>query len=76
ECDASRTRVTCWVWNDAQNFTGGNWPGQDAKLMGKTADGKRNIFKWTYNGTMPSTLPTGLIFSNNGEGQTADLAFV
>ena len=75
ETSPSQSTVTCWVWNSSKNFTGGSWPGEDAKLMGKTADGKRKIFKWKYNGTT-SEMPTGLIFSVNGSGQTADLEYV
>ena len=77
ESEASRNEVTLWVWNSGKNFTGGSWPGQSATLMGKTADGTRKIFKWT--GSVPyggNNIPTGLIFSNHGNNQTADLAYV
>lgn len=75
EADANRTDVTCWIWNSSTNFTGGTWPGENAKLMGKTADGTRKIFKWTYDGDNTGT-PTGLIFSLYGNNQTADLDYV
>ena len=76
EAPITRRVVTVWAWNSSTNFTGGNWPGQNASLMGKTADGTRLIFKWTYNGTWnESNLPTGLIFSTAGADQTADLEF-
>ena len=75
ESSASRAAVTCWIWNSSANFTGGSWPGENAVLMGKTAEGTRKIFKWTYNGTENSA-PTGLIFSTYGEGQTEDLEYV
>ena len=77
EADASRGDVTLWVWNSSNNFTGGSWPGVNAKLMGKTADGTRKIYKWTADEVAdPNNMPTGLIFSSNGEGQTADLDYV
>ncbi len=77
ETSASNTFITLWVWNSSTNFTGGSWPGQNAKLMGKTQDGTRLIFKWTYDGEFPATnMPTGLIFSQGGNNQTADLQFV
>jgi len=70
--ETSATKVTIWAWNSSSNFTGGSWPGVNMTLMGKTDDGKR-IYKWTYDGEL-STLPTGVIFVENGT-QTADLTF-
>ena len=32
------------------------------------------VWKWTHTGTL-TTKPTGIIFSNNGSSQTADLTF-
>ena len=75
EGSASQGNVTCWVWNSSTNFTGGSWPGENATLMGKTADGTRKSYKWPFDGTSDA-LPTGLIFSNNGNSQTDDLEFV
>ena len=77
ETAPSNTFITLWVWNSGTNFTGGSWPGQNATLMGKTQDGSRLIFKWTYDGEFPATnMPTGLIFSQSGSNQTSDLEFV
>ena len=77
ESSASNTFITLWVWNNSTNFTGGSWPGQNATLMGKTEDGTRLIFKWTYDGEFPANnMPTGLIFSQSGSNQTANLQFV
>lgn len=77
ETSSTTTVVTCWVWNSSKNFTGGTWPGQNATLMGKTADGSRLIYKWTYDGEFPaSNMPTGLIFSQSGNNQTSNLEFV
>lgn len=76
EAPANRTRVTVWAWNDKKNFTGGAWPGVDATVMGKTADGTRLIYKWTYDEAWTTdNMPTGLIFSNGGGDQTSDLEF-
>ena len=76
EAPVNRSIVTVWAWNNSTNFTGGHWPGQNAFLMGKRQDGTRLIFKWTYNDTWTaSNMPTGLIFSNAGADQTADLEF-
>jgi glycosidase len=75
EASAATTNVTCWVWNTSTNFTGGSWPGQNATLMGKTTDGTKKIFKWTFTGTA-SEAPTKIIFSNAGQNQTADLSYV
>ena len=77
ETSTSNTFITLWVWNSSTNFTGGSWPGQNAKLMGKSEDGTRLIFKWTYDGEFPANnMPTGLIFSQSGNNQTANLQFV
>lgn len=77
EGPANNTSITLWVWNSNTNFTGGNWPGQNAKLMGKTEDGGRLIFKWTYEGEfIASNMPTWLIFSKGGSNQTQNLEFV
>lgn len=77
ETSTSNTFITLWVWNNSTNFTGGSWPGQNATLMGKTEDGTRLIFKWTYNGEFPANnMPTGIIFSQSGNNQTANLQFV
>jgi len=75
ESAANVASVYIWVWNSTDNFTGGSWDKKPAmRLMGKTADGTRKIFKWSYDGTA-TTMPTGLIFVPNTEGQTADLAY-
>lgn len=75
EGSASQGDVTCWVWNSSKNFTGGNWPGENATLMGKTADGTRKIYKWTFEGSSDD-MPAQIIFSNNGSSQTDDLEFI
>ena len=73
ETSASVSSVTTWVWNSSSNFTGGSWPGQAMTLMGTNQDGKRKIWKWTYEGTLTSD-PTGIIFVTDGT-QTSDLTF-
>jgi len=74
EAPASVSTVTAWVWNTSKNFTGGNWPGTNMTLMGKTTDGTKKIFKWTYSSTS-SSVPTNIIFSHSGADQTADLVY-
>ena len=77
ETSPANNVVTLWVWNSSTNFTGGTWPGRNASLMGKTEDGSRLIYKWTFDGEFPAgNMPTGLIFSQGGNNQTADLPFV
>ena len=72
EAPASYTNVKCWAWDSSNNYTGGTWPGQACTKVG-TNNGN-NVWKWTYTGTL-TTQPTGIIFSNNGASQTADLDF-
>ena len=72
EAPASYTNVKCWAWDNSNNYTGGTWPGQVCTKVG-TNNGN-NVWKWTYNGSL-ITLPTNIIFSNNGANQTADLDF-
>ena len=68
--------ATIWVWNNRENFTGGNWNTKpEMTLMGKTADGQRRILKWTYQGNGYQSMPTGLIFVPTGQSQTADLPY-
>lgn len=72
EAPTSYTNVKCWAWDSSNNYTGGTWPGQACTKVG-TNNGN-NVWKWTYTGTL-TTQPTGIIFSNNGSNQTADLDF-
>ena len=65
--------IMCWCWNGSQNYTGGTWPGMACTYIGK-ADNGNKVYKWTYTGTLPFE-PTGIIFSNNGKSQTADMEF-
>lgn len=73
ESSSSWTSATCWAWNSKENFTGGTWPGVTCTLLGSTNKNKK-VWKWSYNGTL-TTMPTSIIFSNDGKDQTADLAF-
>ena len=73
EAPASWTIVKCWAWDGKNNYTGGTWPGQECTMVG-TNDGK-NVWKWSYTGSL-TTQPTYIIFNNNNQGlQTADLDF-
>jgi alpha-amylase len=73
ESPATWTKVMCWAWDNNNNYTGGSWPGVDCTQVG-TLDNGNKVWKWTYTGTL-TTKPTGIIFSNNGSSQTADLTF-
>lgn len=64
--------IKCWCWG-TKNYTGGAWPGAACELVGTTTKGNR-VYKWTYSET-DSVVATGIIFSNNGTPQTADLPF-
>ncbi len=66
--------VKCWAWNNNSNFTGGTWPGTACVKLGVNTKTGNNVWKWSYTGTLTSQ-PTGIIFSNNGSPQTADLPF-
>ena len=69
------SQVDCWAWNDADNFTGGNWPGVACTKTGEKKNGM-DVWMWKYDGDLTST-PTKIIFNNGGNGQqTKDLDFV
>lgn len=56
-----------WAWNksnEAENYTGGTWPGTKMEQ-----EGDSNWYTFTINKTTSM-----VIFSNNGGGQTADLS--
>ena len=67
------SKVNCWAWSDAGNFTGGNWPG----VACTKTDIKKNgldVWMWKYDGDL-TTAPTMIIFNNGGGQQTKDLVF-
>jgi len=72
--------VHCWAWTDSpsDNFTGGNWPGIACELLGTAPNGNK-VFKWTWDGkkqkNSSATKPAKIIFNNDGQPQTDDLAF-
>ena len=73
EAPTSWTTVKCWAWDAKNNYTGGTWPGAACTKIG--TNNNKNVWKWTYNGSL-TTLPTHIIFNNNNNGQqTADLDF-
>lgn len=73
EAPTSYTNVKCWAWDSSNNYTGGSWPGVVCTKVG-TNNGK-NVWKWTYTGTLTSQ-PSNIIFNwNNGGNQTSDLDF-
>ena len=82
ESPAAWSKANCWAW-DTYNYTGGNWPGAECKLLGTQPNGNK-VWKWTWDGkcynsngneVTASGAPTGIIFSNDGSSQTADLTF-
>ena len=68
-------KVHAWITNGAV-FTN-DYPGDLMTFMGKTADGKKNIYKWTYKGDN-NGVPTGVIFTQNKNkiGGDEDKVFV
>ena len=73
EAPTSWTTVKCWAWDAQNNYTGGSWPGAACTKVGEN-NGK-NVWKWSYSGSL-TTQPTYIIFNNNDNGQqTADLDF-
>lgn len=73
EAPTSWATVKCWAWDAQNNYTGGSWPGAACTKIG-TNNGK-NVWKWSYSGSL-TTQPQYIIFNNNNNGeQTADLDF-
>ena len=70
---ADWSKVNCWAWSDAGNFTGGNWPGVECTKIGVKKNGL-DVWMWKYDGDLP-TAPTMIIFNKGGGQQTKDLAF-
>ena len=67
------SKVNCWAWSDAGNFTGGNWPGVACTKTGMKKNGL-DVWMWKYDGDL-TTAPTMIIFSNGSGQQTKDLEF-
>ena len=68
--------IHVWAWNDADNFTGGTWPGVSCT---KTDMQKNGLDGWMWKVDVDLTgAPTNIIFNNNGNGvnQTETFAFV
>ena len=63
--------VHAWVWDDnsKKNYTGGNWPGQTLQI-----DPATGYYKFSCEVTDPDPKMM-IIFSKNGNPQTADLEF-
>ena len=72
--------VHCWAWTKTpeENFTGGTWPGVECELIGTAPNGNK-VWKWTWDGKKQKntslTKPAMIIFNNQGQPQTGDLAF-
>lgn len=72
----SWNNVKAWVWNSNngdENYTGGNWPGEDCVKTSKTYKGM-SIWMWEYKGDK-TDMPTHIIFNNGSGEQTADLIY-
>lgn len=73
----SWTTVKTWVWNsnlgDDNNYTGGNWPGEDCVKTSKKYNGM-SIWMWEYKGDK-TDMPTHIIFNNGSGEQTDDLEY-
>ena len=72
----SWTTVKAWVWNHNngdENYTGGNWPGEDCVKTSKKYNGM-SIWMWEYKGDK-TDMPTNIIFNNGSGEQTADLIY-
>lgn len=75
EGNATYSSPNAWIWNDAANFTGGTWPGQALKEVGKASNGNK-VWLWD-GGEIATTMPTGVVFSTgSGSPQTSDFAYV
>ena len=78
--DTWTNTVHCWAWTKTpeENFTGGTWPGVECELIGTAPNGNK-VWKWTWDGKKQKntslTKPAMIIFNNQGQSQTGDLAF-
>ena len=68
--------IHVWAWNDADNFTGGTWPGVSCIKTDMKKNGL-DVWMWKFDGDLTGA-PTNIIFNNNGNGvnQTETFAFV
>ena len=62
--------VSTWIWNETENFTGGNWPGAAMTLV----EGTESWYSYSFK--VLSVEGLQVIFNNNGAGsQTSDLPY-
>lgn len=68
--------IHVWAWNDADNFTGGTWPGVSCTKTDMKKNGL-DVWMWKFDGDLTGA-PTNIIFNNNGNGvnQTETFTFV
>ena len=72
----SWTTVKAWVWNHNngdENYTGGNWPGEDCVKTSNKYNGM-TVWMWEYKGDK-TDMPTHIIFNNGSGEQTKDLDY-
>jgi alpha-amylase len=71
------SQIKCWRWDKKYNYTTNVWPGVDCEKLGTDSKGN-TVWKWTLKESekkAQSSPNEGIIF-NDGENQTADLAFL
>lgn len=75
EGNSTYSAPNAWIWgNESVNFTGGTWPGQSLKSVGKAQNG-HTVYLWD-GGEAGSDQPTGVVFSTGtGAPQTADFIY-
>ena len=66
-----------WATNQSSIYTGSCWPGESLGSPVGVAPNGNLVYRWVYNGDF-TTMPTSIIFSDNGNQstQTSDFVFV
>ena len=65
---------TAWVYSSTNTFCNHGWPGDAlVEVVGTSASGNL-VYRWTRGSSYAT--PAKVIFSNNGQNQTADFDFV
>ena len=61
--------VSTWIWNETENFTGGNWPGAAMTLV----EGTESWYSYSFK--VLSVEGLQVIFNNTTGSQTSDLPY-
>ena len=64
------TAPRIWVWDDSNNYTGGNWDSRPSMTRVAITDEGKYLYKWTYSGNLTAE-PANVKFDDG-----SDLAFV